>query len=73
MDKPLVSVILTAYNCTYFGNKNIQSVLNKGYLHLELILVDEASTDQIESIKKEIYDHRERYYKLPSNHRASYA
>ena len=41
----LVSVILPNYNCSKFLSRSINSVLNQTYKYLELIIVDDCSTD----------------------------
>lgn len=44
--QPLVSVLIPVYNGTEFLDQAIQSVLNSSYRHIEIILVDDGSTDQ---------------------------
>lgn len=41
-----VSVIMTAYNCTKYIDRAISSVLNQSLKDIELIVVDDGSTDQ---------------------------
>ena len=45
MDTPLVSVILATYNGSRFLSEAIESVLSQEYLNLELIIIDDTSTD----------------------------
>lgn len=52
MDK-LVSVIMPAYNAAPYIEKAIQSILDQSYSHFELIISDDASTDQtIQEIRR---------------------
>ena len=45
MEKPLVSVIMPAYNASDFIEEAIDSVLKQTYSNFELIIIDDASTD----------------------------
>lgn len=65
----LVSVILTSYNSYSFLSNAIKSVLNQTYDNLELIIVDDCSTDNtIKIIKKFIQkDKRVRLYSSKFN------
>ena len=45
MNKGLVSVVLPIYNVEQYLNKSIKSVVNQSYTNLEIILVDDGSTD----------------------------
>ena len=44
--KPLVSVLITAYNRQDYIADSITSVLNSTYDNLEVIIVDDCSTDK---------------------------
>jgi len=44
--KPLVSVVMPNYNGTRFVGQAIESVISQAYTNLELIVVDDCSTDQ---------------------------
>jgi glycosyltransferase involved in cell wall biosynthesis len=52
---PLISVIIANYNASQYVCKAIDSVLNQDLKNLEVIIVDDASTDNSVSIMKEKY------------------
>lgn len=45
MDKPLISVIMPVYNCEKTIATALNSVLRQSYANLDVIVVDDASTD----------------------------
>ena len=48
--KPLVSVIMPVYNGSLFVGEAIESILEQTYEPLELVIVDDASTDSTPEI-----------------------
>lgn len=46
MQKPLFSVLIANFNNGKYIAACLDSVLNQDYLHLEIVIVDDASTDQ---------------------------
>lgn len=46
MNNPLVSIIIPLYNSENFIKKTIESLLNQSYKNIELIIIDDHSTDQ---------------------------
>lgn len=50
--RPLVSVLMTAYNRDKFIAEAIESVLASSFKDLELIIVDDCSTDKTLDIAK---------------------
>lgn len=44
-DSPRVSTIITVYNGEQYLSEAIQSVINQDYPHIEIIIVDDGSTD----------------------------
>lgn len=59
-EKPLVSVLMPVYNARATLESAIKSVLNQSYEHLELILIDDGSTDGSPKIAKDLSDNRVR-------------
>ena len=53
----LVSVVLPVYNQATFLRDAIRSVLNQSYPAFELIVVNDGSTDAVESVLDEFADH----------------
>ena len=52
-NKPLVSVIMPVYNAEEFLDKSVSSVINQTYKNLEILLIDDCSTDNSYNILKE--------------------
>jgi len=55
-NEDLVSVIIPVYNSEKFLAESIESVLNQTYKNIEIIVVDDGSTDQSLSILKKYSD-----------------
>lgn len=66
---PLVTVLMTTYNSADRIISAIRSVLNQSYSDIELIVIDDASSDDTGDIVKAIMidDQRVRYIGLPCN------
>ncbi|WP_207432383.1 glycosyltransferase family A protein [Sabulibacter ruber] len=62
-DKPLVSIIMPAYNAGSYIFQSIQSVVNQTYLNWELIIVDDGSTDNTAEVISQINDVRIKYFR----------
>lgn len=54
MEKPLVSIICLCYNHERYIEQAITSVLDQSYDNIELIVVDDASTDDSQSVIKKM-------------------
>lgn len=65
----LVSIIVPTYNTEKFIKLTIQSVQNQTYKNWEMILVDDASTDETIKIISELAkaDNRIKLFQLPNN------
>jgi glycosyltransferase involved in cell wall biosynthesis len=63
----LVSIIMPSYNAAKYIQEAVNSIVNQTYKKWELIIIDDFSTDNTESIIKSIKDDRIRYYKNKKN------
>ncbi|MFM1757367.1 MAG: hypothetical protein RL621_2364 [Bacteroidota bacterium] len=61
--KPLVSVIIPAYNSADWIAETIRSVLNQDYNNLEIIVINDGSSDKTESIVKSFGDKVKYFHK----------
>lgn len=69
----LVSVCINAYNSADVIGETIESVLNQTYKNLQIIIVDDCSTDNTAEIVKSYDDDRIELYTLPKNFNISNA
>ena len=53
METPLVSVIIPCYNCEKFLRPALNSIINQTYRNLEIIIINDGSTDKTVEIIKE--------------------
>ncbi len=72
-NKGMISVIIPTYNRAKLVVKSIRSVLDQTYKNIEVIVIDDNSSDDTRKRIKKINDKRLRYYKLRKNHGACYA
>lgn len=68
-----VSIIIPTYNRGKLITKSVKSVLSQTYKNIEVIVVDDNSTDKTEQILNKIKDKRLKYIKLKKNMGAAYA
>ena len=73
MDRELVSVLMVNYNRGTTIGESIKSVLAQTYTDLELIIVDDGSTDDSCSVIESIKDPRIKLYRLEQNEHISHA
>ncbi len=62
MDRPCISVVMPAYNHDQFVGAAVESVLNQTLDDLELVVIDDGSTDRTANIAKSFTDSRLRYF-----------
>ena len=67
MREPLISVVMPTYNQAGFIREAIESVLNQSYTNLELIIINNYSTDRTEKIIESFKDVRIRYLKFKND------
>jgi len=66
---PLVSIVVPAYNADRFVERTLKSILNQTYFNLEILLIDDGSTDKTNAIAQ-IYaesDSRLTIYQQPKS------
>ena len=64
---PLVSVVIPTYNRIYTLPASVDSVLKQTYENLELIIMDDGSTDGTKEYVESIADKRVRYRRADKN------
>lgn len=69
MNSPLVTVICLCYNQAQFVQEAVNSVLHQTYRNIQLIVVDDASTDQSVEVIRELTDKHPliEFISLPNN------
>ena len=67
MNNDLVSVIIGTYNRNVLLPRAIKSVLSQTHKNLEVIVVDDASTSDIQEVRDIFNDSRLHFYKLENN------
>jgi succinoglycan biosynthesis protein ExoO len=66
-NKPRVSVIITAYNMESYIKTAVTSALKQSVEDIEVIVVDDASTDGTALVVKELRDHRMKLFQNKQN------
>lgn len=62
--KPLISIVMPAYNCEEFIEESIKSIINQTYVKWELIMVNDGSSDNTEDKASQFTDDRIRIINL---------
>ena len=62
---PLVSVCIPTYNNARHIGKTLRSIINQTYKNIEIVVCDNASTDDTKGVIKSFSDERIKYYKNP--------
>lgn len=73
MERPLVSVLMVNYNRETTVEECIRSVLDQTYDNIQMIVVDDGSTDRSWEIMESIQDERLELYRLEKNRHICYA
>ena len=66
LNQPLVSVIIPAFNAEIFISKTLESVRYQTYQNIEILVVDDCSTDTISEIVKSFAQKDSRFSLLKS-------
>ena len=67
IENPLISVLLSVYNDDKNIKKSIDSILSQSYKNIELLVIDDCSTDKTYEIINEIKDSRVKIFRNKDN------
>ena len=67
IENPLISVLLSVYNDDKNIQKSIDSILSQSYKNIELLVIDDCSTDNTYKILNDIKDIRVRIFRNKKN------
>ena len=67
MKKEKISIVMPVYNTEKYLKKSIESVLNQTYDNIELIIINDGSTDKSEKIIKNYLNRKNVIYKKINN------
>lgn len=60
MENPLVSVVVPTYNGQFYVNRAVQSVLKQTYKNIEVIIINDGSTDKTKEIIQQLKEKNSR-------------
>lgn len=60
--RPLVSVLMSVYNCEKYIVKALSSILNQSYSNLEILVCDDCSGDRSKMLIHTFNDKRIRFF-----------
>lgn len=63
MNKPLVSIIIPCYNSASYIEETLRSVISQTYSNIEIIIIDDGSTDNSKDIIDSFDDSRIKYFR----------
>lgn len=67
MESPLVTVFIPVFNCEMYIKESLESILNQTYKNLEILIVDDGSTDNTINIINQYKDDRIKIIKNKKN------
>ena len=67
LDSPAVSVIIPTYNRSWGLKRAVVTVLAQTFSDFELVILDDASTDDTPDVIRSVKDPRVRYFRQPHN------
>lgn len=70
--KPLISVIIPTHNAEKFIREAVESIIRQTYSHLQILILDDASSDATLSIVEKLADPRIEIYRSSVNKGQSY-
>ena len=68
-NNPKVSIVLPTYNGARYLKSSVESCLNQTHKNIELVIVDDCSTDETPDIVRSYNDPRIRYVRNETNQR----
>lgn len=71
-NSPLVSIVVPSYNHSEYIEDTINSIINQDYENIELIIIDDGSTDSsVEKVKKMTDACKKRFHRFEFRHRSN--